>query len=404
MRDRVLNSAHEHMYGTQEAARYLGIHRSTLHLAVRQGLIVPDERTPGGHVRFSKETLNRFREHLTSGPVTGEEIAMAPLRAQASVAHLLATQNPIEPQAIGAEVVKRVLDVLRDIDACCVTRWAPEPHEPYRLRLVAQQGFPDSVLKTFSRMRASHTFATTTALKTLQPEVSEDVTQQYVHEGTVWLSRTWPIGAYVVLPIVAGERGAGVLICVSHCPRHFSRQEMLFLHSMADLLAVAFDSARATNSRILAAMRMMRLAMDLRTGAADSGEAPQALQRGVERVSPLVQTFLRYSGAQHVSALGFDVTLPSYNSRLAGLACAACATENAAHVLHEAWDEKGVYHTALATSIPLSMDTSLRQESKVGADGVRRGAVVALWHDIRPEPGVEDLLVTFACAYLLAIG
>lgn len=407
MSERALESTCKRMYGTQEAARYLGVHRSTLHLAVRQGLIVPDDRTPGGHVRFSKETLNRFREHLASASATGEETALAPLRAQASVAHLLATHQTSDLHEIGAEVVKRVCAVLRNVDTCCVVRCVPALHEHCRFRMVAQHGLPDAALAAFKRMKANYAFAATTVLQTLQPEICEDVTQQQVHSGTAWLSHTWPIGAYAVLPIVAIEEPLGVLICVSQHPRHFSRQDLLFLQSMADLLAVALDAARgshahATGESIMPTMQLMRLALDLRTGAIDSGLLSLKTPRTTrERISPLVDTFLQLSGAVDVCALGFDTIVPTCNPRLAGLACGACAEENAARVLREEWDECGLHHTALATGIPLSVGV---QDAAVGMDGVHRGAVVAHWTRMQPEPGAEDLLVSFACAYLLVLG
>ncbi|MGZ3636251.1 MAG: GAF domain-containing protein [Ktedonobacterales bacterium] len=409
MGDRALDSTREHMYGIQEAARYLGVHRSTLHLAVRQGLIVPDERTPGRHVRFSKETLNRFREHLASGSVTGEEAALAPLRAHASVAHLLATHQTGDLAEIGAEVVKGVCNVLRGVDMCCVVRCVPELHEQCGFRLVAQHGLPDAVVVAFKRMKANHRFAVTTVLRTRQPEIREDVAQQHVHSGTAWLSHIWPIGAYAVLPIVAIEEPLGILICVSQHPRHFGRQDMLFLQSMADLLAVALDAAHGAHERptgvgITPTMQLMRLALDLRTGAIDSGLLSLKTPRATaERISPLVDAFLDLSGAQDVCALGFDTILPAHDPRLAGLACGACAEENAARVLHEVWDDHGTHHTALATAIPLSVNLPERQGAETDADGVYRGAVVAHWEGTQPAPEAEDLLVSFACAYLLAL-
>ncbi len=409
MRDRTLESAREQMYGTQEAARYLGVHRSTLHLAVRQGLIVPDERTPGGHVRFSKDTLNRFREQLASGAATGEESALAPLRAHATVAHLLATQHTGDLREIGAEVIKWVNEVLHNVDACCIARCAPASYERFAFRMVAQNGFPKPVVTAFLRMQTVHAFAATTVLRTLQPEIQEDMEQQQVHAGTAWLSRTWPIGAYAVLPIVAREEALGVLICVCQHPRHFSRQDVLFLRGMADLLAAAFVTARGldvgnTDVNSAPTMQLMRLAIDLRSGAVDSGLLALKRQRAsVERVTPLVDTFLRLSGAQEVCAMGFDTIVPTHNPRLAGLACGACAAENAARVLREEWDERDAHYIALATSIPLSVHLPVPPDARTSMDGVLRGAVVALWRDKQPAPRADDLLVTLACAYLLAL-
>ncbi len=101
--------------------------------------------------------------------------------------------------------------------------------------------------------------------------------------------------------------------------------------------------------------------------------------------------------------MGFDTILPTHNPRLAGLACGACAAENAARVLREEWDEHDAHYIALATSIPLSVHLPVPPDARTGMDGVLRGAVVALWRDKQPAPKVDDLLVTLACAYLLAL-
>jgi excisionase family DNA binding protein len=57
---------------TSEAARRLGISKSTLLRAVRRGLVRAAFRTPGQHLRFTTEDLDAFRAELRS---THEEVA-----------------------------------------------------------------------------------------------------------------------------------------------------------------------------------------------------------------------------------------------------------------------------------------------------------------------------------------
>ena len=52
---------------TSEAARWLGISKSTLIRAVNRGDIQPAFRTPGRHLRFTAEDLNAIRRRL-QGP------------------------------------------------------------------------------------------------------------------------------------------------------------------------------------------------------------------------------------------------------------------------------------------------------------------------------------------------
>ena len=49
---------------TSEAARWLGISKSTLIRAVNRGEIQPAFRTPGKHLRFTPEMLHEIRRQL----------------------------------------------------------------------------------------------------------------------------------------------------------------------------------------------------------------------------------------------------------------------------------------------------------------------------------------------------
>ena len=53
---------------TSEAARWLGISKSTLIRAVNRGDIQPAFRTPGRHLRFTLEDLHAIQRRL-QGPV-----------------------------------------------------------------------------------------------------------------------------------------------------------------------------------------------------------------------------------------------------------------------------------------------------------------------------------------------
>jgi excisionase family DNA binding protein len=51
---------------TSEAARWLGISKSTLIRAVNRGDIQPAFRTPGRHLRFTFQSLQEIRRRLES--------------------------------------------------------------------------------------------------------------------------------------------------------------------------------------------------------------------------------------------------------------------------------------------------------------------------------------------------
>jgi excisionase family DNA binding protein len=50
---------------TSEAASWLGISKSTLIRAVNRGEIQPAFRTPGRHLRFTMDDLQRIKDELT---------------------------------------------------------------------------------------------------------------------------------------------------------------------------------------------------------------------------------------------------------------------------------------------------------------------------------------------------
>lgn len=225
------------LLGAQAAARYLGVHRSTLHLAIRQGALAPDERTPGGHVRFRCATLDTYRQRLGESAATGETALAAPMRAVHELTGALLTRDA--PEDLAQRAVDELRRALPGIDACTVATVAPRPGDPLALRPLAEHGTPADVVDEFERSHRTFRFATTTVLRTLEAEICENTGRAHLHTGTRRVSRLWPIGAYAICPIVAAARPLGVVTCVSHRPRRFNAAERMFLHAVADLLALA---------------------------------------------------------------------------------------------------------------------------------------------------------------------
>ncbi len=230
------------MVGALEAARILGIHRSTLNLAVRHGRIVPDARTPRGRLRFKRETLARIHDQLAGGSMTGDSMLRAPIRALAALGRLLAEGRPL------AELAETALDGMRRAlpgsEMCLVARVVPTPRDRLSLRVIAQWQLPAAIRQDFARLSTTFRFAATSALRALEPEVCENTSCQPIHTGTAHLCRAWPIGAYAVFPIAACEAPLGVLVCVSQTPRRFAAHEREFLRGLAEMLAPALAHER----------------------------------------------------------------------------------------------------------------------------------------------------------------
>lgn len=226
----------ERLYGTQEAAKLLGLHRSTINVAVRKRLLIPDERTPGGHLRFRRTTLEAFRERLTACPATGDGIATAPVRLLADLCGLLA--RDASPEALAAHIVAGLPRALPGIEACVVVRVVAEPDDRLAPRVIAHARLPDEVLARFEQLKTTFKFAVTTVLRTLSPEYCEDASAAALHTGTLEMLRIWPLGSYAALPVVSGGRATGALICAGPAPRHFTEHDQALLGAVADLLSV----------------------------------------------------------------------------------------------------------------------------------------------------------------------
>lgn len=381
-------AADEQWYGAQEAARFLGIHRSTLNVAVRQGLIVPDQFTPGGHARFRRETLEAYRAHLTDSAATTRQGVVAPAQVLAEVAHLLTAPTGLE-QVAGA-VVEGIRRALPGVDMCCVSVRTGDPADRLRMRVLAQHGFPHWIFTDYRRYRMTFRFATTTALQTLEPQICADATRDAVFSGTAQLFRSLRLGAYLVQPIFWGGEALGIIACVYQHPHSFDDAEQTFVRGVADELAAALQNSgqlQQLTSNLSHARVLMHHALMLRT---EPRAAPPASDGPAEETPGQVmgELFQHLTGAKAVCALGFGMDLPTNNPYLLNLACRACADDEMAH--HE-WSEKGVLHTGVAASVPLH-------------EG-RRAGVAAIWRGARTAPEADHaLLVTFAGAFIVANG
>jgi GAF domain-containing protein len=396
MPGRDVGAAHERWVGAQEAAVFLGVHRSTLHAAARQGTIVPDGRTPGGHMRFALATLERFRDRLISSPATGDGGTFAPVRTLATLAHQLVEPTDLESACVAA--VAGVRSAIPGIELCVLAVRAGDDGDDNRLRVAAQEGFPRWVFDEFHRLRGTLKYATTAALRSRESDFCENVAERSLHAGTERVVRGLGLSAYATLPLVANDEALGVLVCAARGPMTFSDLDRAFLRGVADELAallVRGAERRRLLSRASAGHALTAAAFALRAER-DARRTPEgdlsaaccnkALAAAAgERMGAL---FRDMTHADAICALGFGQDLPTRDSHLLSLACQACAGDD---LVEERWTVDGVAYTGAAASVPLNAG--------------RRAGVGAVWRGKRA--GVEAdhaLLVTFAGAYLLGVG
>ncbi|MEO7001489.1 MAG: GAF domain-containing protein [Ktedonobacterales bacterium] len=431
--------AKERWYGVQETANFLGLHRSTLHLAIQRGRLTPDLRTPGGHARFRRATLEAFQRRLVAEAATSEVSVFAPAQVMATLASLIASAQPL--RAICQAAVNGIIAVEPDVMCCIVFRVTDQIDQldqgsqsdqsderllgqrgsPSALRLYASQGFPRRFFRTYTLLRTqtSASFATLSVLRTREAEFCDDIAQSeevYPYSGTRRLLEEMGMRAYGVAPIVVTGRAVGALIVGSKLPHHFSLHERVFVQGITDQLASAVRMQRGRRrnesdmqaARTLLAQVFSRRAAGGRTAPApaqsalagiegEQEEQPEG-QRHKSPMAPLVMLLTQQTGAIQVCALGFGASvqgdsLDECSVNLLELACDASAGDALAQ---RHWrDDAGATSTGLALSIPLA-----------GGSG-KRGAVVALWQGIHtPTEGDKLLLMAFAgaCALLAEEG
>lgn len=382
------------LYGTQEAAELLGIHRSTLHLAVRKHLLPADAVTPGGHLRFRRATLEIFRERLRSEPATTEADSALHAHVLVRIAHALAGRAELENMF--QETLSHLCDARLGIAMACIgirTAAFPRIDKP---RLVAIRGYPDWFLPEYERVRPDAEQAAIRAQRLHEVVVRADTHDPHLQtDAVVRLLRRADVRSYVAAPIVNERDVLGVLVAASKTPRRFGASELLLLRGVADELALALRALKIAQTQeteqlghyLTLSQRLTQRALELRAGGPHHGSG------SASRVSPadladLGRLFQREVGAYEVCALGFDrsLDLRATYPALPLLACQACAGDA---LVSEQWTENGTVHTALAASVRM-------------ASGDRAGVAV-MWKRSYPAGEAEHaLLVAFAGAFALA--
>jgi excisionase family DNA binding protein len=236
----------ETLLGAQAAARYLGLHRSTLFLAVREGVLLPDARTRGGHTRFRRATLDTYKSRYAAASATGETALVPLLRALSGLTRAIANAPSLAHAA--RAVVEQVQHELPGIDGVSVARTGVTAGDPSSVRVITEPAVPEDVLRHFERLRHTFRFGTTTALRTLEAEISEDTSSENSYTGTRSIVRMWTLGAYAIYPIVVRGEAQGLLFCTCSLPRRFPAADRVFLEAVAGLLTLAFERFEALDA------------------------------------------------------------------------------------------------------------------------------------------------------------
>lgn len=228
----------ERLYSSHEAAEFLGIHRSTLHLAVRKRKLTPDSYTPGGHARFQHETLRQFKDRLALDSATGGDgsIARALSSAVASLSHI----TELEP--VCEAVVDAALAACPSFAASLVLACRDDTQRE-SFHLVASRGVQERLILEYRWLRrnpgvdfVSSVVARQGARLLISDALSAGAS---VPEGTqrLFVGAGWRSAA--VLPCVSAGQTLGLLICLGRTSCGLSEPEIAALEQLSDVVTVA---------------------------------------------------------------------------------------------------------------------------------------------------------------------
>lgn len=229
---------HERLYSAHTAAEFLGIHRSTLHLAVRKAKLAPDAYTPGGHARFRRETLQQFSDRLALDSATGGDGSIA--RALSSAVSTLSHITDLEP--VCEAVVDAALMACPSFAACIALACRDDcPREGFRL--IASRGVDERLMLEYNWLRRHPGVDFISSLvarngeRLLIPDIQAE--EQSVPDGTRRLFTSAGWRSVAVLPCVSEGQTIGLLVCLGRVTCGLCDPEIAALEQLADVMTVA---------------------------------------------------------------------------------------------------------------------------------------------------------------------
>ncbi|HEX8732592.1 MAG TPA: GAF domain-containing protein [Ktedonobacterales bacterium] len=266
-----LGAAEDRLYSSHEAAAFLGIHRSTLHLAVRKRKLTPDSYTPGGHARFRYETLRQFRDRLALDSATGGDGGVA--RALSGAVASLSRITDLEP--VCEAVVDAALAACPSFTACLALACRDGvPRKSFDL--IVSRGVEDRLMLEYRWLRRSpgvdfiSSMVARQGARMLVPDVLSAGTS--VPEGTQRLFSGAGWRSAALLPCVSNGETLGLLICLGRVVCSPSEPEIAALEQLADVMTVALRRWRRDDATRRQAEAIRALILQSR---ASVGRAPR---------------------------------------------------------------------------------------------------------------------------------
>ena len=293
----------------------LGLHRSSLYLATKRGLITPDLITPGGHARFSEATLDAYAEQLR------HTFATRPSRTLTLQNPLLALGNEVGAEPLLLDSLRHIQRRFPDFTALGIVEpVTPTADEP-GYRIVAQIGVSSVIMERYRRLYGRVNLSIPRVLATGEPIYLDDASRQPPRaSGTALLLRMASHRASAVLPLIVGNHVRGTFGVSSSEPFAFTAQTRDLLRDMAAELALLLRYQQQDNWQ-RAWLNAVSEYVGFHTDAEASGIAPSAAM--IRKPNPLAQlahAFLETYDAEDICVQGPAQTLAPRTAALRAIA------------------------------------------------------------------------------------
>lgn len=264
----------EPLIGSLAAAKMLRLNRTTINYAVKHGYLIPDAYTPKGQMRFTVETIERYREWMrvrksTVGPVaprhknqqTGE--AWADLLRQITIE----LASGMDANEICKRVLVGICRIKPDIHLAAVAELEATAADPFHATLLASEGVTTELLYQASQLGRIRDFAYRQVFATGTVLRCDDTTDtdallatSLTSTSRLFLSQS-SILSFRVFPIKVRSRTIGLLMAYSNEANAFSYASDSGLEQVAEALATAINQ----HHRMTKLRQYLTFAADLMT-------------------------------------------------------------------------------------------------------------------------------------------
>lgn len=368
----------ERLLSTTQAAQLLDVHRSSLHLAIKNNVLAPDLVTQGGHYRFSHATLEAYAERIAYAPLTTNADLLALLP------RMLTLRDGKERlcRQTFASVERRIPEMTG-----FVAVEAPAGRDRRMLpQITTSLRFPRTILNQFITIYGKQEMAASRVLATGEPFYCDNVRTRLIpYSGSQLLNRRSPYQAYAILPLIIDGEVIGTFGACSRAPHEFTPDEKALLEQSSQSLAIALMCHNLVRARQLHAIALTTL---LKASFGNRGRPARRRAIQTELAEQLLRLFQTETKAEETFVAGAESRLQPQSEGARRLADRIIAGESAATAQWE--DEHGPL-VGVAIAIPHS--------------GARPIALGGVWRGSLRESGdYTALLYAFAGSYALGRG